>query len=424
MNERLLQFIWQSGLFNKQGLASTDDEPIHIFYAGTFNRNQGPDFLDARIRVGATTWAGSVELHIRSSQWTQHGHEQDEHYRNVILHVVWEYEAKPQLPFPTLVLQDRVSKLLLRHYDALLQSAGFIPCGNSIAAVPRLLWKSWLERLLLERLEERTLMLIDKLQGRQFHWEAVFWSQLARSFGAHINSDAFEKIALSLPVEILAKHSNQVIQIEALLLGQAGLLERKFTDAYPRLLQREYHFLRKKYRLPSVPVRLLFLRMRPSNFPTLRLAQLAMLMSLQPRLFPLVQSAANLEEVRAALSVTANDYWHYHYMLDDETGAYREKHTGQQLIDTTCINTVIPMLFCYGHYHKEEKYKTRALQWLESIRPEKNTIINEYAKLNRLAQDAFESQALLQLKHRYCDRKACLDCAVGNKLLRHHARDH
>lgn len=418
MNERLLQFIWQSGLFNKQQLASTDDEAIHIFHTGTFNRNQGPDFLDARIRIGATTWAGSVELHLRSSHWQQHGHTEDEHYRNVILHVVWEYETRPQLPFPTLELQDRVPKLLLRHYDALLKSAGSIPCGSSIAEVPRLLWKSWLERLVMERLEDRTHALLNKLEQQQYHWEAIFWAQLARSFGTPVNGDAFEKIAVSLPVELLFKHSNRLMQTEALLLGQAGLLSGQLTDPYPAQLQKEYAFLKKKYKLSPPPVKVLLLRMRPSGFPAIRLAQLARLLTEQPRLFPVVCSLDNLDEVKQVLSVTAGEHWHHHYTTNDKTGAYREKHAGRQLADSICINTIIPMLFCYGHYHREEKFKTRSLQWLASIKAESNTVTREYARLGWTAENALESQAMLQLKNRYCNNKSCLDCAVGYKILR------
>src|SRR5436190_5523603 len=295
MTERLLQYIWQFQYYNTNGLQTEEGESLQVIHPGMLNTNQGPDFADAKIKIENTTWAGSIELHINASDWKNHQHSNDMHYKNVILHVVWQYDADLQLPFSTLVLQDKVPKILLSRYDELMNTHHFIPCEKNIHLVNELTWQSWKERLLIERLETRTQQIFDHNQKNNNHWEETLWWLLAKNFGIKVNSIAFERIAQSLPVNILAKHKGQIHQTEALLFGQARLLEDQFEEDYPKLLQREYRFLKNKYKLQQIEGSVIFLRMRPSNFPTIRLAQLAVLLHKSSNLFSKIKEGSDLD---------------------------------------------------------------------------------------------------------------------------------
>lgn len=418
MTEKLLQYIWQFQYFNHSGLLTEEGETLQILHPGNFNTNQGPDFTDAKIKIDNTVWAGSIEIHINSSQWKEHKHSEDQNYQNVILHVIWNHDVDLQLSCSTFVLQDRVAKLLLTRYDELMKTGNFIACEKQVHQVQSITWQSWKERLLVERLEKRTREIRELLQKSNNHWEEVFWWLLARNFGVTLNNTQFERIACSVPVTILAKHKDQIHQLEALLFGQAGLLDADFEEDYPVLLSKEYRFLKKKYNLKQTAGSLAFLRMRPSNFPTIRLAQLAMLIHESLHLFSKIKESRDLNTIRALLQVTANDYWHYHYVFD-ETSAFKKKKLGTQMIDNILINTIVPIVFAYGLYHGENSYKEKALQWLEEIKPEKNTITRGFEALQVENRTAFDSQALIQLRNEYCIQKRCLDCSVGNKLLNH-----
>ena len=417
MTERLLQYIWQFQYFNSKELITAEEESLQVIHPGTLNTNQGPDFTDAKIKIGKTIWAGSIELHINSSDWKNHKHSGDKNYKNVILHVVWQHDTQLHLPFSTLVLHDKVPKLLLKKYDELMNANSFIPCEKNIHLINTLTWQNWKERILVERLQTKTQLILNYLQQNNNHWEETLWWLLAKNFGIQVNSVAFEKIAQSISINILAKHKEQIHQTEALLFGQAGLLDADFKEDYPKLLQREYNFLKKKYDLKKVEASLVFLRMRPSNFPTVRLAQLAMLVHESLHLFSKIKESKDVKSIKTLLQVTANDYWHYHYSFDEAT-AFKKKKLGEQMIDNILINTVVPILFAYGHYHQEEVYKEKALSWLEQIKAEKNSITKGFTSLQIESKTAFDSQALIQLKNEYCNKKRCLDCSVGNKLIR------
>jgi hypothetical protein len=417
MTERLLQYIWQFQYFNRSNLVTDEGEQLQIIHPGFINRNQGPDFTDAKIKINETIWAGSIEIHICTSDWKNHKHSNDKNYKNVILHVVWQHDTNLQLPCSTLVLQDKVPKLLLSKYDELMYADYFIPCEKHIQQINNLTWQSWKERLLIERLEKKTKLIYDHLQKNKNHWEETFWWLLAKNFGIKHNSIAFERMAQSVSINILAKHKDQIHQLEALLFGQAGLLDEDFKEDYPILLQKEYLFIKKKYNLQKIEGSLVFLRMRPSNFPSVRLAQLAMLIHSSLHLFSKIKEGKDVKSTRQLLAVTANDYWHYHYVFD-ETSAFKKKKLGEQMIDNILINTIIPILFAYGHFHKESVYKDKALQWLEDVKAEKNSIINGFTSLQVENKTAFDSQALIELKNEYCNKKRCLDCSVGNKLIR------
>ena len=416
MTERLLQFIWQFQYFNKSELTTTAGEPVQVIFPGQYNTNQGPDFQDAKIKIQKTTWAGSAELHVKTSDWKKHKHQDDKNYDNVILHVVWEHD-KTMDALPVLELKDRVSKILLKQYEELMYSSAFIPCEKSIHSVRDITWKSWKDRLLAERLLRKAKTVETFLQQNNYHWEETFWWLLARNFGMKINADAFETMARSVPVKILAKHKNQIHQLEALLLGQAGLLGAKFKEDYPKMLQKEYDFYKTAYKLNPGTLKPFFLRMRPGNFPTIRLAQLAMLVHGAAHLFSKVKEAGSLKDVKAWFDVTANDYWHYHYRFDEES-AYKKKNLGAAMIANIIINTICPVLFAYGSYQDEQKYKDKALKWLEETAAEKNSITNGFQKLGIENKNAFDSQALIELKNEYCNKKRCLDCAIGNAILK------
>ncbi len=414
--EGLLQFIWQFGYFNKAELATTNGEPLSILFAGSINKNQGPDFTNGRIKIGDTTLAGRIELHTKTSEWKRHRHEADHQYKNVILHVVFHHDEKVN-DIPVLELEPRISTLLLQTYAVFMNNTSFIACGEGIKKTPSLTWASWKERLVIERLARKSERVLQTFAETNGHWEETFWRLLARAFGTKVNGDAFEEMARSIPVNIIAKHKSSIHQLESLLFGQAGLLKTDFEDEYPKLLQREYNFLKAKYFLTPSAQPVLFLRMRPGNFPTVRLAQLAMLLQKVSHLFSKIIEAESVVSIKDLFCVTANDYWHYHYLLD-QPSAYKKKVLGTDAINNLIINTVIPIVFAYGHYHKEEKYKDKALRWLEAVPAESNSIINEFAAMEIISQSAYDTQALLELKNEYCSQKKCLDCSVGNFLLR------
>lgn len=421
MTERLLQFIWQFQYFNKNELTTTEDEHLQVLVPGQLNRNQGPDFLQATVRIGTTKWVGNVELHLKASDWKRHRHEKDNNYNNVILHVVWENDGV-ESAIPVLEVKSRVSKILLNRYRELMNSKDFIPCAKSICTVRDIVWQGWKERLLAERLLRKAGYIESLLKENQYHWEETFWWMLAKNFGMKVNADAFEAIAKSISIKILAKHKNQVHQLEALLLGQAGLLDKSSLryqegDNYPVMLQKEYLFLKNKFSLKPIHQPVYFLRMRPGNFPTIRLAQLAMLIHDSAHLFSKITETASLKSVREFFDITANDYWHYHYRFE-ESSSFKKKKLGVSMIDNILINTVCQVLFAYGNYHNEDTFKSKALKWLEETTAESNAITKGFQQLGIENKNAFDSQALIELKKEYCNKKRCLDCAVGNALLK------
>ncbi len=421
MNERLLQYIWQFQYFNKEQLQTTCQQPLVILFPGILNTNQGPDFSQAKIQIGNTVWAGSVELHIKTSDWFKHGHQNDQHYNQVVLHVVWQHDtndANKQINnIPVLELCNVVPKILLTRYENLLNQQGFIACENSITQLRDIVWQGWKERLLAERLTRKSSKILQHLESTQFFWEEVFWWHLAANFGLKVNSEAFEAIAKSLSINMLAKHRNQIHQLEALMLGQAGLLKDVHDDKYGTLLQKEYAFLKQKYNLQPIHAPVYFLRMRPANFPTIRLAQLAMLVHQSVHLFSTIKEAEELEKLEKLFAISPNDYWLYHYNFGEAT-AYKEKHLGKTMFDSIVINTICPILFAYGIYHNDENIKNKAVNWLLQTKAENNYVVSGFKQLGIASKNAADTQALLELKTMYCSHKKCLDCSVGNSILK------
>ena len=417
MGEKLLQYIWQFQYFNRSDLQTIQGEGIQIISPGTINLHQGPDFQNAKIKIGDTLLAGTIEIHCKASDWKKHEHHKDKNYQNVILHVVYQNDVELDNHIPVLELESRISNLMLQQYGRLMESGSFIACAGKIHTIKEITWFAWKERLLAERLTRKSKKILELLGQSKGHWEETFWCLLARSFGAKVNSDAFEAIARSVSINILAKHKNSIHQLEALLFGQANLLNENFTDEYPKLLQREYFFLKSKYNLLPIELPIHFLRMRPGNFPTIRLAQLAMLVHSSAHLFSKILEAKNIADVKEWLECTANDFWHYHYHFRVES-RFKKKKMGTSMIDSIVINTMVPALFSYGLYHNKEEQKTKAIQWLEQIGSENNSIISAFDTLFIKSKTAFDSQALIELKNEYCTKKRCLECSVGNAILK------
>ncbi|MBC7850264.1 MAG: DUF2851 family protein [Chitinophagaceae bacterium] len=417
MTERLLQYIWQNQYYNSKELVVENGENLTVLHPGILNTHQGPDFSFARIKCGSTLLAGNIELHLKSSDWFRHKHDTDDNYQNVILHVVWEHDTAAYMPFPVLQLCNRVSNMLLNQYEQWMQDAGYVPCSRQVKQVEPLVMQAWKDRLLAERMFRKASLVESWLQETNFHWEESFWWLLARNFGAKVNTNAFELLARSLPSRILSKHKFQIHQLEALLFGQSGLLQRSFQEDYPVMLRSEYRFLQKKYKLKPNFHPLYFLRMRPVNFPTIRLAQLAMLIYQSGHLFSNIIEIDDLKQLKLLLKVTANDYWHYHFVFD-ELSEYQPKVLGDQMIDTLVINCICPILFAYGQYKDDDRFKSKALKWLEETAAEQNTVTRKFKSLGIAIKNGCDSQAVLELKAFYCDQRRCLDCAIGNSILK------
>ena len=421
MNEKLLQFIWQFQYFSKSDLRSTNGETLTITKCGSLNKNQGPDFLDAIITIDTIQLAGNIEVHYKASDWVKHQHQTDTNYNNTILHVVWVNDisitTQKGNTIPTLELDGRVPKITLERYHLMMENP-LIPCQNIVLpTLDELGWLSWKERLVAERLQRKSLKVLAHLEQTKQHWEEVFWVMIASNFGITVNAELFEQVAKSISITILAKHKNQIHQIEALLLGQANLLQGSFTDDYAILLQKEYQFLKKKYQLQPITIQPHFLRMRPANFPTIRLVQLAMLIHNSVHLFSKIKEQKTLQDVNALFQVTANDYWQSHYQFDKPT-AISIKNLGVSTIDNLLINTVVPVLFAYGLYMQDEAIKEKAILWLQHTKKEINYITKAWQNVGISSSSAFDTQSLIELTKNYCNQKRCLQCAVGNKIFK------
>ena len=416
MNERLFQFIWEHQLFNRKDLTLESGELISVIHPGKINPNQGPDFLEAMVRIGETLWAGQVELHLKASDWFRHFHNEDVNYENVILHVVLENDRAIEPGLPTLVLQDRIPTLLVNHYAEMMKSRFFIPCQELLKKSACRLNDEFKSSLITDRFNRKSCGSEKDGNPPGISWEEKLWHKVARAFGGTVNGEAFESMAKSIALNILLRHGSQIHQAEALLLGQSGMLEGSLTDPYLQLLSREYRFLQKKYRLIPVKSPVHLLRMRPMNFPAVRLGQLAMLYCQHPRLFNAVKDLEDLNQVMKFFEVTANDFWHYHYTLEDTSG-FMPKKTGRELVHRVLINALIPVLYAYGSFFRDQVLVDRMQAWLLEIPDEDNKITRGFKDLGIESANAFDTQALLELKQNYCDIKRCLDCHLGRGLL-------
>ena len=417
--EQLLQFIWLHKYYNKALLTSLQGEPITVIYPGKWNtNNEGPDFSEAQIKIGNTVWHGNVEVHIKTSQWLQHKHQNNKHYDNVILHVVYENDMQnDNLNLTTAELQHIIPHNLLNNYESLMQQTNTLPCAAQIANVPDITKLLWQEKMVVERLMQKTEKILVALKDTKEHWEAIFWHALARNFGLKVNADACELMAKTIDVNILYKHKNNFLQLEALLMGQAGLLHNNFKDGYATMLYNEHKYLAAKWKLTPIVKPVSFLRMRPASFPTIRLSQLAQLIHKSHFLLSAIKEHKEMATIKKLLKVTANDYWNTHFTFDVENTP-SEKILGSTTIDIICINTIIPFVYAWGKYYKQPLLQQKAIGWLEQLRPETNNITKIFEGFKLKATTAAQSQGQIYLYNNYCLPKKCLQCSIGNSIVK------
>lgn len=421
MKEIFIIYLWEHRLMCSE-LRTTDGNAIEILHRGTRNYNAGPDFLNARIRINEMVWAGNVEMHVNASDWYKHSHDADKSYDTVVLHVVYEADkatfTSEGKPIPTLSLKGCFDESLLLRYRDFLDSKQWIACQKSVSSIQRFTWLSWLDRLIVERLENKVGELLQLFEKTGNDWEETFYRRLTSGFGFKVNDMAFAQLAQKLPFNLLLRHADNLMQLEALLFGMAGMLNVSFNDTYPLQLQREFNFLKQKYELTPMNVeQWRWMRMRPANFPSLRLSQLAALIHQNHRMFATFLDAPSIENILPKLQVFASPYWDNHFQFDKLSEGSR-KNLGKDAIQLLIINVIVQVFFAYGVFHNNETIKDRAFMLLESIDAENNQIIQQFANLGVVANDALQSQALLQLKKEYCDPKRCLECRIGQLLIK------
>lgn len=422
MKENLLHFVWKLKLFSTAHLRSTNGEIIEIISAGTANPNSGPDFLNAKLVINNQLWAGNVEIHLNSSDWYMHNHEIDENYDSVILHVVWEHSVdvfrKTNQPIATLQLKNYISKELLDNYQQLFsKNKNWINCEKDIASIDSFIFTNWLERLYVERLENKSGQIQNKVTSLNNNWEAALFVLLAKNFGLKINAEAFMNFANSFDFSVLRKVSNNLEQLEALFFGQGGMLSNESESEYFNKLKKEYNFLKVKFQLmPISKGQVQFFRLRPNNFPTIRLSQLAMIYHRHQNLFSKIIETETINEFYGMFDAATSTYWETHYTFETASKKSVKKIT-KPFIDLLLINTIIPMKFLYLKSLGKNDLSS-ALTIIAHIKPEKNEIISKFNELNIKSKSAFETQALLQLKNDYCNKQLCLNCAVGKELIK------
>lgn len=419
MKEALLQYAWQYKLFSTYDLKTTENESIEIIDVGKLNRHAGPDFFNAKIKIGETLWAGNVEIHRNASDWIKHEHHKNSAYNNVILHVVTiaDTEVLRQNGMKIPQLELKISEDLERKINDLYQLKKWVACENEIHKIPSVFINDWKNALLVERLSQKVAQIESLLKKNNNHWEAAFYIRLARNFGFGVNGQAFEQLARSLALTVLGKHKNNLFQIEALLFGQSSLLDTCKEDEYTQRLRNEHRFLAKKYQLKAIEQSMWKMaRLRPDNFPHVRIAQFAALIYDSSKLFSKIISLQNIENLRKIFNTKASDYWDSHYRFGEKSEK-KAKSLGADAVNVIIINTIVPFLYAYGSLKNNQEYKDRAFLFLEQLKAEKNAIVTQWKNLGIAIENAADSQAFLQLKKQYCDDKKCLYCRIGHKML-------
>lgn len=422
MQEDFLHFIWRYGRMRGEPLYTTEREPLTILHTGFLNHDAGPDFLQARIRIGDTLWAGNVEIHLQAGDWYRHQHQDDPRYDNIILHVVWEEDRLVRRNdgsrIPCLELKPLITPELFSRYQQLMGRKAKLPCAHALPGISSLTWASWLDRLAVERLEDKTQRWLRELERQHFDWEQVFYQGIAYGLGLPVNGEAMEQLARCTQLSLLNKHRQNLLQTEALIFGQAGFLDAGWQDQYPRKLQAEYRFLQHKYQLQGMAAgQWKFSRMRPANFPTIRLAQLARLLVHTRHLFGKALAAQSIRDLHHMLDLKIGQYWKDHFRFDQPARQKREKRLGKEQIRRLIINTIIPFVFLYGHRNDRPALTDKALRWLEELPAERNAITRFWQDYGIRAENAMQSQALLHLKRHYCTPRRCLHCAIGLAVL-------
>lgn len=422
MREDFLHYLWKYKKFDFTNAETTQGEKILLIDSGTHNFNSGPDFFNARLKIGEQLWAGNVELHTKASDWYFHQHEKDRNYDNVILHVVWENDVEVKrynkTPIPALSLRSLVDKELLKAYQKLFAySKSWINCEKNFELIDDFTLRHWQERLYLERLEEKSMLVQELLEKSGNNWEAVLFQMLAKNFGLNLNGDAFLSMAQSLDFLVIQKISQNNLQLEALLLGQSGLLEKQLNIPYFNQLKKEYKYLSHKYSLiNSGVIRPKYFRLRPDNFPNIRLSQLASLYAKHQNLFSELIASKSLKGINEILDVETSKFWNTHFTFPKKHKE-RRKALSNAFRELVVINTIIPLRFCYSRAIGSDEVED-LLFLMEQMPAENNKIIQNFQKLQEnCVQNSLQSQAMVQLKKVYCEANKCLDCAIGVKLL-------
>ncbi len=421
MQEDFLHYLWRHKKFEVSNLKTSGNDTLSILSVGTHNLNSGPDFFNAQLKIDNQLWAGNVEIHLKSSDWYVHSHESDANYDNVILHVVWEHDTevfrKNNSAIPTLELKHYVSKTALNNYEKLFsKSQKWINCENEFKNIDDFIIKNWLERLYLERLEIKAEVINTLLFESKNNWEAVLFKMLAKNFGLKVNGDAFLSMADSIDFTIIRKLQSSQNSLEALFFGQAGLLEEDIQDAYYLMLVKDYQFLAHKFKLKNqtvMPVQ--FFRLRPPNFPTIRLSQLASLYHLSQNLFSKIIEIDTLNEFYELFGLATSTYWESHYTFGKESKSLKKPLT-KSFINLLLINTIIPIKFSYAN-KIGQTIDNEVITLIQQIPSETNAIIDKFESLKPISASALQSQGLIQLKNEYCTKNKCLQCAIGSVIL-------
>lgn len=415
MKEEFIYYLWENRLLHLD-LKTTDNEEVTILSVGIRNHDSGADFVNARIKIGDALWAGQVEIHVRASDWFKHNHHNDANYDSVILHVVYENDTD-SLKIPTLEIKDKFDLSIFHKYNWFFGSRNWIPCGEFVGGVQNFTLISWLDRMLVEHLENECKDLDFKLKNNQYDWEQAFYQRLMRYFGLKVNNDSFEYLSRILPLNLLLRHRDNDIYIESMMFGCAGFLEMDFEEDYPSLLKRDFMMLKSKFGLKVMPLsNWKFLRLRPPNFPTIRIAQLAKIITKNGNMFSKIRDADDIQEIKDLFDIELNSYWDNHFQFDKTSKVERRKILGKTAVDLIIINAIVPMLFYYGHTHSLESYKEKAMSFLEQIEAEDNLIIRNFQNSGVVLQNAFQTQAILYMYKYYCKRRRCLECRIYSVL--------
>ena len=422
MNEDFLHYVWLYKMFSKVDFKTTGNEHLSIIKSGLHNKNAGPDFLNAQLKIDGQTWIGNVEIHLKASDWYLHNHEKDLNYDAVILHVVWENDVdiymKNNKPIPTLVLKNFIDETVLNKYKNLfLAPTAWLPCKNAISTVDKFIFNNWKERLFFDRLERKSEEINILLQQENNNFEAVLFQLLIKNFGLKVNGNSFLRLAQSVDYSVIKKLSFHTNQLAALLFGQAGFLEEDTEVEYHKELRKEYDYLKHKFKLNHIPKNeFSFFRMRPNNFPTIRIAQLVALFHKHQNLFSKLIAIDNLEEFYELFTIVVNPFWQTHYNFESISKKSSKKIT-TSFVDLLIINTIIPLKFLFQK-SRGEVDEEFFLVLLKKMKPEKNSIISKFSEIGVSSKNAFDTQALLELKNNYCAPKRCLECAIGNTILK------
>ena len=417
MTEDLLHFIWKNKLFDSRNLRTASGELIRIKKVGRHNFDAGPDFLEAQLYIGEQLWVGHVEMHLKAKDWELHGHTGDPKYQNVILHVVLNNDY--DIGRPTIDLSPFISRSLLLQHRQMMETAAWIPCENNIESASLFYLEQMKDRLVISRLERKIEAIKSHLEDTQNDWSETFYRSLLSQIGTKVNRTGFDSLAKVLPYKLILKYGDHLEDLEALLFGCAGLLIQT-KDTYAAQLKERFTFLQKKHDLKIISaVYWNFATMRPANFPTIRLAQLASLFHQKRYDFSDVLKL-DKKSLSQKLKNTASTYWDEHYHFGKKSEKSRPKKLGKMAIDLLFINHITPLLYAYGHYLGEFEWKDKAVDFLLDLKPESNSVMKKWTEKGLIIKTAFDSQALLELKTEYCDSKNCLNCSLGTALLRNH----